>query len=242
MGEKFRVFNFVALLLFVCACNKDNSGNKSDVKGYEFVDLGLSVKWATKNLGAAKETDMGKYYAWGETKPKTNFTKENYLLMTLIEFQEGNIISVYTKYRMKDRYLSDLKNPEDEVYSRADNLSRLEPCDDAATVSLGDGWQIPTTAQWKELLRCKIETEYINRQFYVKVTGPNGKFILFPYQGRFGNSQTDNNPGQYWSSQLDEYLHDDKQGAVAYLSGASGLIMQWGNREDGYPIRAVYTK
>ena len=35
--------------------------------GYDYVDLGLSVKWATHNVGARKMTDIGDYYAWGET-------------------------------------------------------------------------------------------------------------------------------------------------------------------------------
>ena len=36
----------------------------------EYVDLGLSVKWATCNLGATKDDEIGNYYAWGETEPK----------------------------------------------------------------------------------------------------------------------------------------------------------------------------
>lgn len=32
------------------------------------VDLGLSVKWATCNVGASRPEEYGSYYAWGETK------------------------------------------------------------------------------------------------------------------------------------------------------------------------------
>ena len=32
----------------------------------EYVNLGLSVKWAAMNIGAAKVSDHGFYYAWGE--------------------------------------------------------------------------------------------------------------------------------------------------------------------------------
>ena len=47
--------------------------------GYEYVDLGLSVKWATHNIGAEKMTDIGEYYAWGETTPYVkNLTYINY--------------------------------------------------------------------------------------------------------------------------------------------------------------------
>ena len=45
--------------------------------GYEWVDLGLSVKWATCNVGASSPSDYGDYYAWGETSTKTSYTKDN---------------------------------------------------------------------------------------------------------------------------------------------------------------------
>jgi hypothetical protein len=44
----------------------------------EYVDLGLSVKWATCNVGADKPEDYGDYYAWGELEPKESYTWENY--------------------------------------------------------------------------------------------------------------------------------------------------------------------
>lgn len=45
--------------------------------GYEWVDLGLSVKWATKNVGASSPSDYGDYYAWGETSTKRSYTDDN---------------------------------------------------------------------------------------------------------------------------------------------------------------------
>ena len=42
-----------------------------------FVDLGLSVKWASRNIGAENPEDFGSYFAWGEITPKTSYTKEN---------------------------------------------------------------------------------------------------------------------------------------------------------------------
>ena len=45
---------------------------------HEYVDLGLSVNWATCNVGADKPEDYGDYFAWGETEPKSEYTWENY--------------------------------------------------------------------------------------------------------------------------------------------------------------------
>ena len=45
--------------------------------GHEYVDLGLSVKWATCNVGASSPEDTGYDFAWGETKPKATYTESN---------------------------------------------------------------------------------------------------------------------------------------------------------------------
>ena len=44
---------------------------------HEAVDLGLSVKWATCNIGAESPEEYGDYFAWGETEPKIIFSSEN---------------------------------------------------------------------------------------------------------------------------------------------------------------------
>ena len=33
----------------------------------EYVDLGLSVKWAKWNIGASSTRDKGQYFSWGQT-------------------------------------------------------------------------------------------------------------------------------------------------------------------------------
>jgi len=46
--------------------------------GHDYVDLGLSVKWADRNVGAKYPQDQGDLFAYGETKTKTSYTQENY--------------------------------------------------------------------------------------------------------------------------------------------------------------------
>lgn len=58
-----------------CGSNLTDSGNM--INGHEFVDLGLSVKWATCNVGAEKPSDYGNNYAWGEIATKKEYTEEN---------------------------------------------------------------------------------------------------------------------------------------------------------------------
>ena len=61
---------FVSVLL--CACDQKNA-----INGHEYVDLGLSVMWATCNIGADCPEEYGDYFAWGETEPKEEYTEEN---------------------------------------------------------------------------------------------------------------------------------------------------------------------
>ena len=45
--------------------------------GIEAVDLGLSVKWASCNVGANSPEEYGDYFAWGEITPKDSYTSDN---------------------------------------------------------------------------------------------------------------------------------------------------------------------
>ncbi|MBP3455141.1 MAG: protein kinase [Alistipes sp.] len=47
------------------------------IAGHDYVDLGLSVKWATCNVGASSPSAYGNYYAWGETTTKSEYTSAN---------------------------------------------------------------------------------------------------------------------------------------------------------------------
>lgn len=53
------------------------AAEKARYNGHYYVDLGLSVKWATCNVGASKPEDYGNYYAWGETSPKAEYAWVN---------------------------------------------------------------------------------------------------------------------------------------------------------------------
>ena len=53
--------------------NKD----RGRLNGHEWVDLGLSVLWATCNVGASSPSDYGNHYAWGETTTKSSYTSDN---------------------------------------------------------------------------------------------------------------------------------------------------------------------
>lgn len=61
----------ILLLFVISGCSNDNEpDNSNKINGHEYVDLGLSVKWATYNVGATTPTGYGEYYKWGDIIPK----------------------------------------------------------------------------------------------------------------------------------------------------------------------------
>ena len=101
-------------------------------------NLGLSVNWAHVNIGAVSIEDVGDRFAWGETSPKTEYTKANY------KYSNGTYGDM-TKYNRKD------------------GLTVLEAQDDAAAVNWGGKWRMPTSKEISELCeKCTWEWKEIN--------------------------------------------------------------------------------
>lgn len=71
----------IRFLFLICISSFILTGCRT--RGYgkyfpEFVDLGLSVKWATCNIGAQRPNQYGDYFAWGETSTKDYYDDDNY--------------------------------------------------------------------------------------------------------------------------------------------------------------------
>ena len=101
-------------------------------KEHEYVDLGMSVKWATCNVGATKPEEYGDYYAWGETEPKTIYDWSTY------KWCNGSNTTL-TKYNSSTSY------------GTVDNKTVLDPEDDVAHVKWGGSWRMPTKVELDEL-------------------------------------------------------------------------------------------
>ena len=150
------------------------------------VDLGLSVKWATCNIGASSPEEYGDYYAWGETETKENYDWSTY------KWCNGSS-NTLTKYNT------------DSSYGTVDNKTILEPEDDVAHVKLGGSWRMPTDAEWTELREnCTWTWTTQNGVNGYIVTASNGNSIFLPAAGdRYDTSLCDaGSDGYYWSSSL----------------------------------------
>ena len=99
------------------------------------MDMGTSVYWAPKNLGASTKTEAGDYYGWGETASRHTFG---------MHYNKWIVTDSDNKYSI-------LKYNTLPGYGNVDNLRVLLPEDDAARWNLGSNWRIPTKEEWEEL-------------------------------------------------------------------------------------------
>ena len=116
------------------------------------VDMGTSVYWAVDDLYDRDSYAATKYYfAWGEIKSKSSYTKENYVFY----------------YNNKVNYTDGLQNGV-LMYTR-----------DAARAIKGGNWRMPTNAEYLELKNaCNIVEKYENRRYVTVFTSKTtGKSI-----------------------------------------------------------------
>ena len=194
----------------------------------QMVDLGLSVKWASLNLGADLPGRYGNYYAWGEAATKDSYSWNSYLW--------GGSSTTLTKYNL------------DSTKGVVDYRRTLDPADDAAQQAWGDDWRVPTLDEWNELKNtsnCTWTWTQQNGYYGYKVTskksGYTSNSIFLPAAGAKDGSSVSNagTYGEYWTATL--YPTDYSK---AYRLDASKNTIQWSmpNRYMGCSIRPVSGK
>ena len=203
------------------------TGDRNLVANFDhaYVDLGLpsGTLWATCNVGANAPEDYGDYIAWGETQPKETYTWENY------QYSNGSE-NTLTKYCYDASY---------GYNGFTDNLTTLQPEDDAATANWGSDWRMPTKAEWQELYNNTTVTwttqNGVNGRLF---TASNGNTLFLPAAGYRGSSSLyyAGSGGYYWSSSL--YTGNPILAWYLYFS-SDGSDVYGGYRDYGRSVRAV---
>ena len=188
----------------------------------EYVDLGLSVKWATCNVGAVSPEECGDYFAWGETEPKDYYDWSTYKWCN----GSNNTLTKYCTY---------------SSLGTVDNKTVLDPEDDAAHVNWGGDWRMPTLEELAELRNnCTWEWTTQNCVWgYTVTSNINGNSIFLPITG---NRYLDNQNlvdfyGFYWSSSL--CGAPGYAGCLNFLVSLSVGLDMFISRDTGHPVRAV---
>lgn len=126
-----------------------------NIKGKECTDLGLSVKWATSNIGARSPEDYGGYFAWGEIEEKNSYSWSTY------------------------KYCSGSSSTCESI---GDKICGTQY--DVAQVVLGNSWTMPTKEEMDELrTKCDWVWTAENGVNGYKVFGDNGNYIFLPAAG-----------------------------------------------------------
>lgn len=195
------------------------------------IDLGLpsGTLWACCNEGAHTPADYGDYYAWGETKTKTDYSYESYIYGNLAAWHYYKNIG------------SNIAGTQYDVASMMSHFMRV----------------MPTSKQLQELCDyCTSEWttqgfKYDKPVYGLRFTGKNGASIFLPAAGWYYGLEnwSKGTAGHYWSSEPSSRDYSDKSGAPCaiilsfrqgyqYVTGTSDM----GFRQNGLTIRPVAMK
>ena len=193
-----------------------------EVITYEYVDLGLSVKWATMNVGAKTEEDYGHYYMWGSITPNT----PDECNWANTPFNNGA-----TSY--DTTYFNSVK---DTVIPNKVLAKEY----DVAVQIMGGDWRMPTKNECQELYKNTTQS-------WVTINGVNGrkftsktdtsKYIFIPAAGYYYNGSV-SEVGAYgyiWSSTISSPY--SKARFLRFRSSTCGASTT--ERCYGMPVRGV---
>lgn len=195
----------------------------AELEAGRLVDLGLSVHWASCNVGASKPEEVGNPYAWGEITTKESFSWENYKFTEKM-YNSNPVLSKYTEY----------------------NNSELSDDDDVACARLGGTYRMPRENEINELVdKCTWEWTEVNSVKGFMITGPSGKSIFLPSKNFiFGGTELWH--GYYWSKTRYSDSYGSTKWGVCILT--TGVTVQPSNnthqkyyhdRYDGFYVRPV---
>lgn len=191
--KKIYLFLLSALSVMMFSCG-DNEPNNYRINR-DPVDLGLSVKWAPMNIGAATPQAMGVLYGWADSTGLHEPINSEYPVAISYKMLEGREITIV-----------DWRSPYFGGRSPLDNISGTDY--DIARYMWNTEWRMPTTEEWQELIDRCMWTPVSDMEgatgTVFRVTGPNGNSIIIPLGGinTTNVNEARGVEGHYWTSRL----------------------------------------
>ena len=247
-----RIIKLLPIVAVICmgvlSCDKDDKDDDKSPSvvpaiqpnGDYAVDLGLSVKWATCNVGATTPEEYGDYFAWGDTITfyESGYAQEH----PQSHWKEGKTGYDWSNYKYcNGTYNTMTKYCTKSDYGSIDTDTILFAVDDVAHYKWGGNWRMPTRAEFKALLdSCNCEFITQNGVKGLKVTSrkDSSQSIFLPAAGcRSSNSLYNvDYYGLYWSGTLDTA---DPYRAWDICFGSGGHNMHRSDRYYGQSVRPV---
>ncbi len=194
-------------------------------KFFDYVDLGLSVLWATKNVDSEEVYEYGHLFSWAETEWADNKRNESG------DWSEYK----WTGYSKSSSSMYKYTDSDKKIY--------LDPEDDAAHVKMGGNWRTPTRAELKELIdgcTWKAETKKdkngkdVNGYTITSKVNSNASIFLPKSGARYNkNFANRGNNAFYWSNE---------RNTVTKAYNIHDKTMSSDDRFDGRSVRAVMDK
>ena len=249
---------------YVGTCNVFVNPSTGQANGHEWVDLGLSVLWASMNIGATTASDEGIACAWANPYGSGGYSGDKWCAspsyVEIIHNPDGTNSPIlhhakYSKYVIDDGgyhypyYKTDtIRTVDEDGYEHidyqytflGDGISKMELQDDAARHLWGAGWRIPSKEEYQELIdNCDFERVSLNGVWGYKVKSrKNGKTIFFPYAKWVSTEGNQGHSYKYWTSDLSvtyyAYMLD-----VSHETWQGNREIQSENRSCGLAIRGV---
>lgn len=198
---------------------------KPKPNGHDYVDLGLKsgTLWATMNVGAAKPSDAGLYFQWGDTKgyTKNQIGKDKQFSWADYKFSIDGSSSNFSKYTTTG--------------------ATLELADDAANANMGGSWHMPTPTQIQELINETTNTwttqDGVSGMTFTSTT--NGKSIFIPAAGDVYDGSLDDigDYGYVWLSMLSP--SNVRDGQFLSFDSEDDFRVFYGYRSSGFSVRGV---
>lgn len=207
------------------------SDNANTLNGHEYVDLGLSVKWATCNIDALNPVEYGGYYAWGDDAPYVHIAEI---------FAKNGVFKKDIKPISESGFTEDLARYHRVMFTLENRLELKNA--DIAQHKWGEGWRLPTYAEFKELYNnCTWQELIIDCIVCYKGTSKipsyTERYIILPNAGcQWVEEETDFDAGfdvptaTYWSSTF-------RKAAVFNAKQLDDSIMFFA--PVGFPVRPV---
>ena len=198
--------------------------------------------WATTNIGAVKPEDYGCYFWWGDT---VGYKRENDKWVA----SDGSNSNFSFSHSNTPTYNKSISTLQSEGWVTSDGA--LAPGHDAANIHWGNGWRMPTKAEWDALLsNCDWTWITMNgvKGYIVKGRGDYASNSIFlPAASEGWGTSLYTGPslhpfeafGFYWSSVTSSDF-DELAWYLFFSSGYSkSYYMNTGFRSEGLPIRPV---
>lgn len=243
MKKLFTIIAMTMLSSLLHAQDTATAPNKEN--GFTYVDLGLpsGTLWAARNVGSTHVTRYGNYFAWGETKAKSDYTWATY------KYTSDKTAKGIDKYQWADN-VSGTKWYNGKTFT-GDNNIQLDIDDDAAHAIMGGKWHLPSSEQFNELMDNTTHTwvkDFRNSGnsgviFQSKI---NKKAIFFPAAGNKNGMEfvDEGTMGFYWTSDMKgtkvtTVTMAETADVCAFCVYDGGTYFEYEPRCNGLSIRAV---